>query len=206
MNYLIDPERVTNYARTEGELQLFFLFGPVVAGKNARVQAKKLAAFLADLAARYPLLKDYPFWMLQRAMGDGCLLFFLQKHKLGKYGLLLPCFETFALCKWSARGYDLAALEAIPGIGPKTARFLLLHSQPGFRGAVLDTHLLKWLKVHFPEETIPSVTPSSQRQYLRLEQMFLAACDIRGETPAALDLAIWKSYSAKTVDTKRTQG
>ena len=46
MTMKIDPYNITNFNRTEGELQLFLLFCIVVAGKTAYIQAEKLEQFL----------------------------------------------------------------------------------------------------------------------------------------------------------------
>ena len=39
---MIDPYKITNYNRTESQLQEFLLFCILVAGKTAYIQAKKL--------------------------------------------------------------------------------------------------------------------------------------------------------------------
>jgi thermostable 8-oxoguanine DNA glycosylase len=43
--------------------------------------------------------------------------------------------------------------------------------------------------------TVPSTTPGSQREYTRLEKLYLDHVDSLGVNPAELDLAIWKIYA-----------
>jgi hypothetical protein len=52
---MIDPYNITNYNRTEGELQKFLLFCIVVAGKTAYIQAQKLEEFLLSVNERLML-------------------------------------------------------------------------------------------------------------------------------------------------------
>ena len=46
---VIDPFNITNYNRTETELQVFWLFCIMVAGKNAGQTATKLTNMLKDM-------------------------------------------------------------------------------------------------------------------------------------------------------------
>jgi len=86
-----------------------------------------------------------------------------------------------------------AELEQIPGVGPKTARFFVLHSQPNARGAALGTHILKVLKASgIPN--VPKSTPSG-KEYDRLERAYLEICNVHNVNPAQFDLAIWRHYS-----------
>jgi len=57
VNYLIDPENVIDFARTDAELELWWLFSCVVAGKTARTQAKLLDAMLSKLEGETPFEK-----------------------------------------------------------------------------------------------------------------------------------------------------
>jgi thermostable 8-oxoguanine DNA glycosylase len=68
----------------------------------------------------------------------------------------------------------------------------VLHSRPDQQIAVLDTHILKWLREQ--GYNVPKATPPKAR-YTIIEKDFLTECDKAGKTPAELDLEIWKSYS-----------
>jgi len=86
-------------------------------------------------------------------------------------------------------------LEAVYGVGPKTARFFLTHSRPDQNFAVLDTHILRWMRVNV-DAYAPRATPSGKR-YAEVEQDFLAYCAERNVSPAELDLQIWSEGSRK---------
>lgn len=57
---MIDPNNITKFYRTEAELEEFLLFCIIVAGKNSKIQAKKLAEFLegGDILGPLPVLKS----------------------------------------------------------------------------------------------------------------------------------------------------
>lgn len=83
-------------------------------------------------------------------------------------------------------------LQAIPGIGPKTARFFLLHTRPDAMVACLDTHILKFLRINGHDA--PVSTPSGKR-YLELERIYLDMCVRNGWNPAEKDIQIWRTFS-----------
>lgn len=85
------------------------------------------------------------------------------------------------------RTCDAEDLESFPGIGPKTARFFLLHSRPDVECAVLDRHILRWMGQYMK---VPNATPTGER-YRELERAFLSHARRLGKTPAQLDLDIW---------------
>jgi len=83
-------------------------------------------------------------------------------------------------------------LEAIYGIEPKTARAFIMWSRPGESYAILDTHILKWLKEQ-GIENVPKATPTS-KNYDRLEAEFLDLVP-EDKSAAEFDLQIWKKYA-----------
>jgi len=189
---MINPESVTNFDRTEAELEEFLLFCIVVAGKNSKVQAKKLDKFLA-YGQRFsstgsPLLS--PFTILEITYKNFDLLRNLNWAKLGQYKRLYKCFENVMLLKDNLKTCTLEDLVSVFGIGMKTAKMFLLHSRRGKRHAVLDTHILKYLKA-MGVENVPKNTPSSVKNYTRLENEFLAICDKNFKSPADMDLTVW---------------
>jgi thermostable 8-oxoguanine DNA glycosylase len=64
-------------------------------------------------------------------------------------------------------------------------------SRPNENHAIIDTHILKWLKAQ-GVSNVPKATPTA-KNYTRLEQEFLSRVP-DGMTPAEFDLQIWKSY------------
>ena len=68
-----------------------------------------------------------------------------------------------------------------------------MSSRPKARVACLDTHLLKYLAER-GVRNVPKSTPSSKKQYERLERVFLSLVP-KNKTPAEFDLEIWNSYA-----------
>jgi thermostable 8-oxoguanine DNA glycosylase len=181
---MIDPNNITNFNRTETELEEFLLFCVLVAGKNSEVQAKKLQEFLGDDVC-------HPFLLISYLNREGKLEQELQKHKLGQYKRISKCFVE--LLKFGGKLKEVTFFDLIKvyGLGFKTANFFLLHSRKDYVGAVLDTHILTWMRNK--GFNTPKSTPPPQK-YLYWQEVFLDLC--RELWPnisiAQIDLNIWK--------------
>lgn len=184
---MIDPTKITDFKRTEQELEELLLFCILVAGKTAAIQAKKLEWFLQQDKTRSP------FDLLRHYIKKGILLEKIQEAKLGQYSRLVRAFVQ--VLELDVFNCTVEELEAITGIGPKTARFYILHSRKNQQVAVLDTHVLKWLRDELGLQA-PKSTPSA-KQYLILEKAFLNYCKANKKNPAIFDLEIWNKYSSK---------
>ena len=184
---MIDPVKITNFKRTREELEELLIFCILVAGKTASIQAKKLELFL-----RKDKYNSSPFSLISEYIDKGILLSKIQESKLGQYNRLQKAFTQ--ILELDVFKCTVQQLEAITGIGPKTARFFLLHSRANQKLAVLDTHLLKWLRSEIGLDT-PKATPTAKK-YLILEQAFLKYCEDNNKSPATLDLEIWNKYSS----------
>lgn len=196
---MIDPSKVTNFKRTDDELEEFLLFSIVVAGKNAYKQANKLDQFLS----RWRENGYTPFGAIRTMDMDGTLVDFLKQVKMGQYQRISSAFRGVAyFFKYDKDNeryhpiYDVKVkhFECIKGIGMKTARFFVMHSRPNQQVACLDTHILRWLGMQGHE--VPKTTPSGEK-YLALEKIFLDYCNKLGMLPADLDLKIWNEARAK---------
>jgi len=189
---MINPTEITNYNRTEAELEEFLLFAILVAGKTAKTQAKKLDQFLSFIKKHN--FGETPFECIQQCIGYQ-LVNSMMLFKLGQYKRIGHAFKEILKFKGKLKTVTVQDLESVKGIGPKTARFFILHSRPNAQIACLDVHILKWLDdLNYPN--IPLATPSKNR-YGIIEKYFLTEAKKRGVTPADLDLRIWKSYSQK---------
>ena len=85
----------------------------------------------------------------------------------------------------------------IHGVGNKTARFFLLHTRIGCEYAVLDTHILKWMRGR--GEDVPKSTPTRKTVYTKLERRFLNVSRLAYPflTDSQIDLLIWSEQSGR---------
>lgn len=191
---MVDPQKVTKYNRTVEQLEEFWLFCLFVAGKNAAVQAQKLDNLLQTC--------NYPRFPLQYlgALAPLCLHEVLRRTRIGQYARLGRAIkESAALGPGALAVTPLEVLEAIHGVGPKTARFFVIHSRPNQQYAALDTHILSWLREQGYKT--PKSTPS-RRRYAELEAAFLTECAQRNKAPAVFDLEIWNARSKNGLNAK----
>jgi hypothetical protein len=189
---MITPTNITNYNRTQAELEEFLMFAILVAGKTAKTQAEKLNLFLRPSK----VIGVNPFKWLRYLIdldGKDCILMECMKHyKLGQYNRLEKAFRGILQFEGKLDSVTIEELESVDGIGSKTARFFILHSRPNQKVAVLDTHILKFLSEK--GYNVPKVTPS-KKKYGKVEEYFLAECEKAGKNVADMDLEIWKTYS-----------
>jgi len=174
---------------TQKTREEWFLFGICVAGKGARQTQMKLGAFLDDLAYLY--CKRSPFELVKVAVNNGSLLDMLKKHKMGQYARIEKAFE--GMIRVDTKTITLEELEAIYGVGPKTARMLLLYTRPDLDIIPLDTHILKWLRAH--GYNAPKSTPAAGPKYRELELAFIKEGRKRKYTPKEWDTLVWKYYA-----------
>lgn len=211
---VIVPERLTDFNRTQAELEELLLFSVAVAGKTAATIAKAIHRFMGGRA--------FPAFEFIRQLSDVELLSRLQKFKLGNYTRLVKSFRQMSKARPDLKTITVSELEAFHGVGPKTARMFLLHTRPNQRLAVLDVHVLRFMREELGWK-VPKVTPTG-KTYARIEKQWLDFCmtlenmnrgladgikEILGLTGkivpvsylpdgqvdlAALDLAIWNTY------------
>ena len=194
---MINPYNITDYSRKRGELEEFLLFCIVVAGKTAYIQAQKLEDFLKSVNARLMMPESSsPFQILKSANQHGILMEEIQKAKLGQYRKIYNGFKYI-----TEREYDLTRmtpeeLELIPGVGMKTSRFFLLHSDKTYKDkiAIIDTHILKFIKENI-DIRAPKTTPTIRVTYKYWEDRFLYWCESNNKNVADFDLEVWKSYA-----------
>mgnify|MGYP003705459923 CR=1 FL=1 len=123
---MIDPYNITNFNRTEAELQELLLFCILVAGKTAYIQAGKLEQFLNSIRERLMLSDQVkPFEIIKSANDHGILLQEIQKAKLGQYKKINKAFDYLIKNKIDLFNCGTIELEKVPGIGLKTSRFFI---------------------------------------------------------------------------------
>lgn len=190
---MIDPTKITNFHRSQHELEEFWLFCLAVAGKTATQMAAKVDDFLSPRG-----IDEGPYDYVRRLLSEGRLKSELERVKMGKYKLLV---RGYAECV-APSGPDLRTasprdLEAIYGVKHKTSRFFILHSRENADVAVIDTHVLKYLK-HRGYRDIPDGVPQNHRYY-EIESLMKGEATRSGMSFAGFDLAVWNHYSSKGV-------
>lgn len=189
---MIDPQNIVKSDYTDSQLQELLIFSICVAGKSTKTiapRAKELFKFMQIHAeSRLPLSHVYnlplDLWSSIRRFGIGC-------YKM-KADAILGVAQLITYDKLDLRTCTVQDLENIYGIGPKTAKAFVVWSRPNESHAILDTHILKWLKEQ-GIDNVPKSTPTG-KNYARLEQEFLNRVP-DGMTAAEFDLMIWKEYA-----------
>ena len=194
---MINPYQITNYNRRSSELEEFLLFCIVVAGKTAYIQAQKLEDFLVSVNKRLMMPKNInPFQTLKSAEQHGILMEEILKAKLGQYKKIYSGFKYICSNQYDLNKMTPELLEKIPGVGMKTSRFFLLHSDSFYSNkiAILDTHILKFIKENIDDKA-PKSTPTIRVTYKYWEDRFLFWCEQNNKNVADFDLEVWKSFA-----------
>lgn len=178
--------------------EYWILFGIAVAGKGATQTEKKLNNFLTDAyekrcAVSWIKRVDFtPFQCIRWLARERQLMYLLKKHKLGQYKRIEPAL-IFAASNLDVAELTIDNLEAVPGIGPKTARMILLYAYPDMQCVPLDTHILKYLRL-MGILSAPKSTPPAGAFYNLLENLFVAEAKAQDKTVRQLDTEVWKAY------------
>ena len=194
---MINPYQITNYNRRSSELEEFLLFCIVVAGKTAYIQAQKLEDFLVSVNTRLMMPENInPFQTLKSAEQHGILMEEILKAKLGQYKKIYSGFKYICSNQYDLNKMTPELLEKIPGVGMKTSRFFLLHSDSFYSNkiAILDTHILKFIKENIDDKA-PKSTPTIRVTYKYWEDRFLFWCEQNNKNVADFDLEVWKSFA-----------
>lgn len=191
---VIDPKNITNYNRTDIELQTFWLFCIMVAGKNSDTTSKVLTKILTNLTPW-----ESPFEGI-KASGYDSLHNMLVTHRVGQYTRISKAI-------WQSLDIDLRTcsreeLMDIYGVSHKTSRFFLLHSREFCNEIVLDTHILRWMRERCGVLDAPENTPQNTKKY----EEFANKCEMLmlqhypGLSLAQIDLLIWTDMSGRLLD------
>jgi len=180
-NDLLNPK---NYNRTQYELEEFLLLCVFVAGKSSKTQSEKLSLFIEKLKPENGIFNALAELSIEEIKDK------LIEVKAGQYNRLSGCLFMLSRKQLDLNNCSCEELESIPGIGMKTSRFFVTYSRPETNYAILDTHILAWLRNYYPEA--PRSTPTNRKEYAKYEKFFLSECLKRNLKPHELDLQIWK--------------
>ncbi len=196
---MVDPINITNFNRTDNELEEMIIFGILVAGKNALTVCKHLDKFLSD----FSYLGDSPFEICSRFELDRIpsLAFALKE-----YGFGCMTHKSKGIYQLVRAGLDLRTcstfdLEKIHNIGMKTSRLFILHSRENAECIPLDVHILQYLNDLGYD--VPKSTPGSKKYpnvYLEVEQLAMRVARMEGMSYAAWDLDKWRIYREKAAN------
>jgi len=191
---MINPAEVTNYNRTQSELEEFILFCINVAGKKSAIEAPKLEAFIERV--KNITKESTPFNCIRKLIKLGRLNEIMHWAKLSPYAQRYNSYVAVAKIK-DLQTVTLNRLLQVPGIGLKTARFFLSHSREDFDEPMLDTHILRFLRDQGYSDA-PKSTPTNESTYYYFANIFKNIARQLGKTVTDLDLEIWKQYSGTT--------
>ena len=188
---VVIPTEITNYNRTDYELEVFWLFCILVAGKNSDTTSKVLTNLLTNLKE-----DQTPFEYI-RDLGEQGLYDLLVSNRVGQYNRISKAI-------WQSIDLDLRNcsredLMGIYGVSHKTSRFFLLHSREFCEEIVLDTHILRWMKDKCHIVGVPNNTPQNKDKYEYLAKLCkeLMENHYPGLSLAQIDLLIWTTMSGR---------
>ena len=200
---MINPAKVTNYNRTQSELQEFLLFCINVAGKKSAVEAPKSEVFLervqnitghnAPFDGMNRLKHMRRTWHGNRLDGDNRLMEIMHWAAISPYKQRYNSYCD-VLKLGDLRAVSLTRLLQVRGVGLKTARFFLSHSREDFDEPMLDTHILRFLRDQGYRDA-PKSTPQNVGIYNYYANVFKMFARTLGKSVTDLDLEIWKQYS-----------
>lgn len=190
---MIDAWDLGDVDQNRARVEEFALFCAAVANKPADATARKIDTFLCLRGERSPLA-----YVNTLAEQGGQLHYRLMACRFGQYARLTFAFAQLARLHFSVGLLDctLDQLLMVHGVGPKTARYFLLYTRHDARYAVLDTHVLRWMREELGVAEATGV-PSGAK-YDRLERALLGACDAAGVHPRDLDTIVWQRGAATT--------
>lgn len=184
----VDPTNITKYNQTIPFLELDLLFWIVAAGKNGEISSQCLSNLLDTWdngGSPFEIIRSIPNLPEE-----------LKKHGIGCYNNKARTMKELVNSNLDLRNCTSDDLEKIFGIGCKTSRGFILHSRKGQKYAVIDTHILKFLKELGYD--VPKSTPT-KKKYKEIEKIFLSLTD----DPANLDLKVWNAYATKNKEKQK---
>jgi len=187
---VIDPKNITHYNRTDDELQTFWIFCILVAGKNSDTTSRLVTKLLATRGNQTPFEFIKSFGVIDFRN-------YLISNRVGQYDRITRALYTST--RLNLRTCTRDDLMKIHGVGPKTARFFLLHTREFCDEIVLDTHILRWMREQCGISDAPKNTPQKAEDYAKYAGLckYLIEIHYPRLTLAQADLMIWTEMSGR---------
>jgi len=185
---MIDPTTLIKPTSSTREKQIFLIFCIFVAGRNSDLAANKLSKFLSKCKNN-----ELPFNYLKNNIHD--LHNILVANKVGQYNRIETAIKQ--AIHLNVEECSLEDLLNIHGIGMKTAKFFLVYSRSGEKHAILDVHILKWMRRYYDDAPTNTPPPS---QYWKWETRFFKLVESEfGDNIdlTKIDLLIWSKESGR---------
>ncbi len=173
------------------EKEYFLIFSIIVAGRNAKMAVEKTWRLL-----EFTWGEETPFDLIKHYIDHKTLVQKLKTLKIGQYTRIEKALKD--IVNLNVETCTLDDLLACHGVGNKTARFFLLNTRKDAEYAVLDTHILKWLRSIFGNwMSVPKSTPTSGSRYALWEYKAIQAMkkEYPERTLAQADFEIWKTFA-----------
>jgi len=173
------------------EKEYFLIFSIIVAGRNAKMALEKAWRLL-----EFTWGEETPFDLIKHYIDHNTLTQKLKSLKIGQYTRIEKALKD--IVNLNVETCTLDDLLACHGVGNKTARFFLLNTRKDAEYAVLDTHILKWLRSIFGNwMSVPKSTPTSGSRYALWEYKAIQAMkkEYPERTLAQADFEIWKTFA-----------
>jgi len=183
--YWVFADDMYNWANTREKRELVLLFSIMAAGKSANRTSDALNYMMHTLPGNTPFDKIRTMVKRQDALEK------LKTFRIGQHNRILKAFRAVVDFDVDATPPDPEKLREIPGIGLKTSCFVSLVYDRTLPVAVLDTHVLKFLRNRLEIEA-PMGTPTSVRIYDRLSKPIIRLAELLGVTYGDLNIVLWR--------------
>ena len=192
-----DPKDLIRFDRNLGELQEFLIFSICVAGHAAVPIARGVESLLGGCRDMCGVWWTMPFDLIRTLPKLPCPLSVadaLRDSRIGKYNQRAGYLTAAANSDLDLFTCSVDDLDALPGIGPKTARFFVMCNRPDERHAILDVHILRYMREAWGLD-VPRGSTMSAAQYARWEPEYLSRAlpeaERLGMTLMEYDLSLW---------------